>query len=136
MSAKFNSDSFVDHQFESKFVVAPAEIRREIYVHLIPNQIHLFRYEKGLRLSACVQRYQDDRPNYFEQQSNNARLSIDPDAPDPVYARRLGSSWGSHWRCEESAMRLRHNDCETDSNIYAIALLLVCKRMLVSNNLV
>ena len=133
MSAGLNMGTSVDPQLESKFFVAPAEIRRAIYVHLIPDQIHLFLHERGLRLSACVQRDEDGDPDCIKRRSNKTNLLTDPHASDPIYALRLRSSWGSHWRCEESVMRMREKDCETDCNIAAMALLPVCKRMLASD---
>ncbi|KAF2176893.1 hypothetical protein K469DRAFT_812277 [Zopfia rhizophila CBS 207.26] len=110
----------INPQLKSKFFVSPAEIRRAIYVHFIPDQIHLFLHKKGLGLSACVQRDKDGHPNCIERCSSTYPLTYPP-ASCSIYTLRLRSSWGSHWRCEESV--------KTDGNITAEALLLACKRM-------
>ncbi|KAF2789376.1 hypothetical protein K505DRAFT_284515 [Melanomma pulvis-pyrius CBS 109.77] len=131
MSAGLDMGTSVDPQHECKFFVAPAEIRRAIYAHLIPDQIHLFLHEKRLRLSACMQRDKDDHPDCYNRRSKEAHPPNDRDVPDPNYPLRLRSSWGSHWRCEETAKRIREMACETNCTIAATALFLVCKRMFV-----
>jgi hypothetical protein len=55
------------------------------------------------------------------------RQTLDDWFSDTMWARRLRSSWGPHWKCEEVALR-------TDDNYEAAygintAVLLVCKRM-------
>ncbi|KAF2865233.1 hypothetical protein BDV95DRAFT_612827 [Massariosphaeria phaeospora] len=125
-------DSSFDPQLSSKFISAPAEIRRAIYAHLIPSQIHLSLGEKGLlRLAPCVQHDNDGDADCINQRTNDAGLVVWRDVyargpdPDPIQALRLRSSWGPHWRCEEQMRR----GCSRESDRTVMSLLLVCKRM-------
>jgi hypothetical protein len=127
MSTGLNLYKSFDPQHQCKFFAAPAEIRYAIYAYLIPDRIHLSFREKRFRLSLCIQRDQDGAPNCINRQSNAANLVGDGEK-DSIYARRLRSSWGSHWRCEEIAIQMEE-ECEMNWDNTAKALLLVCKRM-------
>jgi hypothetical protein len=127
MSTVLDVRTVFNPQPKSKFFAAPAEIRYEIYAYLLPEQMHLSLCEKGFRLLPCAQRDKDDDPDCFGQRTNNANLLTNPLA-DPIYALRLRSSWGSHWRCEETAIQLQNNR-ETKYNNITMALFLVCKQM-------
>jgi hypothetical protein len=128
MSAGLNIHQSFDSQHQCKFFAAPAEIRYAIYAHLIPDRIHLSLCEKGFRLSPCAQRDRDGSPNCINQESNDRNSIRVRHAEDPIYVRRLRSSWGSHWRCEETAIQMEEERKMNWDNT-AIALLLVCKRM-------
>ncbi|KAF2265278.1 hypothetical protein CC78DRAFT_205757 [Lojkania enalia] len=117
----------MDTLFSPQFFALPAELRRAIYTYFIPDQIHLSIREKKFRVSTCVQHDKDGGPDCTDRRSNKIDLITNP-MSDPICGRRLRSSWGPHWRCEESAMQMRE-DHEIGYNITMMALFLVCKRM-------
>ncbi|KAF2808828.1 uncharacterized protein BDZ99DRAFT_40471 [Mytilinidion resinicola] len=101
-------------QLESRLLLAPYDIRRAIYVHLIPDRVHVVLREGKIHISACVQQ----TPG-FDYDGLERQVPGD-DRDEPVYARRLRSWWGPHWKCEEVAASVEHN--------YE-AVFHVCKRM-------
>jgi hypothetical protein len=62
---------------------------------------------------------EDSDPNCFNRRTEDNRFTTKPRSSDSACVRRLRSSWGSHWRCEEDRI----------TNDLTIPLLLVCKRM-------
>lgn len=115
----------------SRLFTSPLEIRRAIYIHLINTAgIHVVRTEQGiLRLSACV------GPDLYAGHTGDER-----DTPCRTRrGRRLASSWGPHWECEESVLRTMGElegiaDDDGESQTQATwrtnaAILRVCKRM-------
>jgi hypothetical protein len=122
--------SLINPQLQSKFFTAPAEIRFAIYAYLVPETVHLFLSERGLRLSLCVQRDQDDHPDCANRMPNSEKLNIDYPHVGPIYVARLRSTWGEHWRCEEASAQIQY-----DKNFDKCAdpLLLVCKQMYDTN---
>ncbi|KAF2176877.1 hypothetical protein K469DRAFT_605525 [Zopfia rhizophila CBS 207.26] len=111
----------VNPQLESKFFSAPLEIRQEIYGYLIPYGVHAYLRQGKLYLSACVESCANGGLFGAER-----RESSDWRASDPVWQRRLRSSWGPHWKCEEVALRMNHN-CEAVSDT-DMAMLRACRR--------
>jgi hypothetical protein len=86
-------------QAQSKFLNTPTEIRDAIYAYLIPNQIHLFRGEAGIRSSLCIHRDSDGDPDCASRAAVQGLEGA-------LYSHRLRSSWGEHWRCEEHAQEV------------------------------
>lgn len=106
----------MDPQAKSQFFSFPAEIRDAIYAYLVPNAVHVFMRECNAVISTCLE------PNIGADLSGwerkpDPRLDDRSDA-DAVWGRRLRSSWGPHWRCEEVAQTTT-----------VMALFSVCKRM-------
>jgi hypothetical protein len=110
-------------QLQSKFFASPTEIRHAIYAHIIPDGVHLLLCDNTFRLLPCVQRANDGDPDCDSRKSHDD--VPDSNTLDTLYPRRLQSSWGEHWRCEENMLKKRGKD---DINI-ATALLCVCKLM-------
>jgi hypothetical protein len=111
----------------SKLFNAPIEIRRAIYVHLINTDgVHVVRTEQGkIRLSPCVEPDLDAGYTGFERHTTGDWSA------DAVWGRRLVSTWGPHWKCEEIALK---REAERDEEYEAVwrnigALLRVCRRM-------
>ncbi|KAH7345840.1 hypothetical protein BKA66DRAFT_554916 [Pyrenochaeta sp. MPI-SDFR-AT-0127] len=121
MFAGRSIDVPVNPQLQSKFFAAPAEIRFAIYAYLIPRRIHL-SFKKGFRPLPCVQRDEDGDANCLVRKTNNDCFTTKPCVSDPIFLRRLRSSWGSHWRCEEQ------HPWQFDN--LAMPLFRVCKRTL------
>lgn len=85
-------------------VQAPYNIRWEIFTHLV-GSLHLFQVEGKLWLSMCTGAMKID-----EEYPGRERLEGLPSADvhkgtrNKRYLRRLLSTWGPHWRCEEYVM--------------------------------
>lgn len=110
-------------QRESKLLSAPAEIRRAIYANIIPSQIHAFLSQGRIQLSVCLQ------PNLGDDCHDGREREIrGEESSQAKWARRLRSSWGPHWECEQVALAENidlHEHCR--NHIYN--LLFVCKKM-------
>ncbi|KAF2692021.1 hypothetical protein K458DRAFT_411703 [Lentithecium fluviatile CBS 122367] len=115
--------------------LTPSEIRLAIYAYLMPSQIHIFSHKNALRLSACIQQPKDEvDPNCCSRMTLKERENhVHYAPPDPMYTRRLASSWGTHWRCEEAAKWGRGEDAwkqkEGGCNEDIMPLLLTCRQM-------
>lgn len=119
-------------QHQSAFFTTPTEIRHAIYANIVPDQIHVSCREtddrisgRGLRFSPCVQLEKDGDADCIKQRASKADWNADMNSWSPTFLRRLQSSWGPHWRCEETLFHA--NDNCTIKN--ALAPLFVCKRM-------
>lgn len=99
----------------SKLLLTPLEIRLQIYQPLLPNQLHVRLQASDLLLSRCLgsDRYGEDGGAQSLDVNGPDTLLAHPsldycdDALVRVWAPRLGSAWGPHWRCEEKAETLR-----------------------------
>ncbi|KAF2180468.1 hypothetical protein K469DRAFT_753425 [Zopfia rhizophila CBS 207.26] len=118
-------------QLESTLLLTPAEIRHGIYLYLLPDRIHVRLRGDKFCLSACLEPGRggdEDGSKPFTYVSANTldgheRKFSRNGFSDPVWARRLRSTWGPHWKCEENVL-----DKYFESKFNA-TLLLVCKRM-------
>jgi hypothetical protein len=118
----------VDLQLGSGLFLAPIEIRRAIYVYLIPNGVHVFFRQGKIHLSVCVEPSPaGDHDGSDRKTTGSDRQTLDDWFSDTMWARRLQSSWGPHWKCEEVVSRTADN-YEAACGIN-MAVLLVCKRM-------
>ncbi|KAH7253435.1 hypothetical protein B0J15DRAFT_560777 [Fusarium solani] len=104
----------------SRLLLAPAEIRHIIYEHLLPHGIHVFRQGAGLCCSACVGASGDDEDG-SERQTTGDSMS------DTVWARRLASSWGPHWLCEELALSM--DKAQRPVSRVDLAIAFTCKQL-------
>lgn len=105
------------------FFRLPLEIRRAVYSHLInaagfhivPNASK----EGRPRLLPCL------GPDlYAHSDGMDRRSGAGYNIRDPVWIRRLASTWGPHWRCEEEARA----DAGRRREIEHATLLRVCKQ--------
>ncbi len=116
-------DAHMHSQRESKLVSAPAEIRRAIYANTIPSQIHAFLSQGRIQLSVCLQpNLGDDHHDGHERETRGEELS------QAKWARRLRSSWGPHWECEQVAFA-ENTDVHEHCRNHIHNLLVVCKKM-------
>jgi hypothetical protein len=87
-------------QAPSPLLALPLELRQAIYSQLLPHGIHLSLRDKQPHLSVCVQ--PDSNHGHWGQERCDAASRTRPYSdPDPVWAKRLQSTWGPHWECEE-----------------------------------
>lgn len=109
-------------QLDSRFMSAPAEIRRAIYQRLVTqSSIHIFLSPQGrLQVSSCLEPPTSPPLGGFFQSAADRRPK-NAGQNDPTWARRLMSSWGPHWKCEEASLT---HDLDYISNFLS-----VCKKM-------
>ncbi|KAK8102369.1 hypothetical protein PG984_015515 [Apiospora sp. TS-2023a] len=90
-----------DPQSSSRLFIVPIEIRRAIYADLIETVgVHMSLSSQGrFRLTRCF-----DPDLGAEHVGDERRPGGYSDPDDRIWARRLASTWGPHWQCEESAL--------------------------------
>ncbi|KFY70986.1 hypothetical protein V499_08799 [Pseudogymnoascus sp. VKM F-103] len=81
----------------------PVEIRQAIYAQIFHGQTHAFLWQGRIQLSACLQPNLGDDRHDGRERVTTTHWRRD----DPGWARRLRSTWGVHWECEEAAYRER-----------------------------
>ncbi|KAL5328193.1 hypothetical protein ACEPPN_001689 [Leptodophora sp. 'Broadleaf-Isolate-01'] len=108
-------------QSQSKLLSAPLEIRRAIYTQISSGHLHALRSQSKFRFSGCLQPNLGDS----EHAGYERRVSAEnDDASQAQWARRLSSSWGPHWECEELALAKDKKLCGGD--LYKLGF--VCKK--------
>jgi hypothetical protein len=117
----------LDLQCASRLFHVPIEIRDAIYIHLINTAgVHITRTKQGeIRLSPCV------GPNLDAKYTGNERCTTGNLLSDTVFGRRLASSWGPHWECEEIALR-KEGDSDGENEAWWSnngAVLRICKKV-------
>ncbi|KAK1836826.1 hypothetical protein QBC39DRAFT_337417 [Podospora conica] len=134
--------TLIDNQDASPLFNIPLELRRAIYTHLFDfSARHVYSMvgsdgTSRLHFVPCIAPGASDADDL----DGSERC---PDKPDPetqypiagpIFKRRLLSSWGPHWMCQE--MAFHPEDCSDDSIKAAsslagggFSLLRVCKRM-------
>ena len=134
----------IDMQHASSFFAIPIELRRAVYAHAfgVPSQ-HI-RYiasdddgdgdrSPQFRLTPCIKPTTSDTRSRYGKERNPGPLDAAGFAPEGlVYMRRLVSSWGPHWMCEELACHFEEaGDIESmfPSSYDFFSALRVCKRM-------
>lgn len=113
------------------FALVPLEVRQAIFALLNPHAVHILLQQDGrIRVSTCVENAGDS------DLIGNERQVTGDWRTDKIWVRRLNSSWGPHWKCQELALEST-KDCgyqgdDLLSSCGAIVRMpLVCKRMLV-----
>ncbi|OBT64925.1 hypothetical protein VE03_05693 [Pseudogymnoascus sp. 23342-1-I1] len=120
------TDGHVHSQHESKLLSIPVEIRQAIYTQIFHGQTHAFLWHGRIHLSECLQpNLGDDSHDGRERKS-----TVEWGGDDPKWARRLRSSWGVHWECEEAA-NPEKTDMRKHRRQHAYDLLVVCKKMFI-----
>ncbi|KAF2494342.1 hypothetical protein BU16DRAFT_619469 [Lophium mytilinum] len=137
MSTHSLRETLINPQTNCRLLLAPYDIRRTIYFYLLPTCNHVFLNEHDkLCLSSCDESpIEDARPE--KKRCTGCVGEASPALLLPPYeeyvtcepcktwtstwARRLRSSWGPHWKCEEDAKK---SGCVTYS-----AMFLACKRL-------
>lgn len=117
---------YANLQLGSRLFSAPLEIREAIYEYLVPDGVHVYLHRDNLRLSRCVQPHLGDDLWGGERQEADSPYSGAATFSDPVWARRLRSSWGPHWKCEEKMLGT-HRSRQTVHDV-DISSLYACKR--------
>lgn len=132
----------IDNQDASPLFNIPLELRRAIYVNLVDvSARHVYSVAGSdgisrLRFTPCIAPgafdadYLDGSERCPEIHESDERIPV----AGPIFKRRLLSSWGPHWMCEELAFHPQ--DCSEDalqaaSSFFGdgFSFLRVCKRM-------
>lgn len=135
----------VDSQYVSSFFTIPIELRRAVYAYLFDPAGHHIQYVVGgdgvrhFRLTTCTAPTKSGEEERGHERYGRER---NPDGQlfypgGPIYKRRLLSSWGPHWMCEELACHFRDGevstqeagDIEPASSLDVSSAWRVCKRM-------
>jgi hypothetical protein len=112
-------------QVESTLLQTPLEIRQEIYSYVLPSQVHVCLRNGKFTWSRCQNPGADYRDFYGHNRNYDRDFVSGPlqgYVPKVVRVRRIQSTWGPHWMCEE--------DLET-KNTLDISVFLVCRRVCV-----
>jgi hypothetical protein len=91
---------------KSRLFSLPLEIRRQIYGCLLPHGVHAYLDRDNPRLSACNEPCASGGDGHERRDEDEWRKNT---IVCPIWERRLQSTWGSHWRCEEMALDLLKN---------------------------
>lgn len=114
-------------QTQSILFRAPFDVRRMIFSYSCPSAVHVHIKNDKVVISECVS------PDAIHDQSDGSDRKADLPPPgrrwdredDYLYAQRLMSTWGPHWRCEEAARR-QQRDLKPST---LLSMLDVCKLM-------
>ena len=83
----------------------PLETRWEIYYYLTSSAVHIFLRDGTFFMSTCVVSIKHDDQDLCGEE----RMTTGDVWTDTIWMRRIRSTWGSHWQCEELALRRRQN---------------------------
>lgn len=109
-------------QLQSRLLQAPFDVRNAILLHLCPDVVHVHLLGSKLVITECV----SPEAIHEDGDGDERREGILADENQWnfehtfVWARRLMSTWGPHWRCEEVA---------AGKQVLLEPLLRVCKMM-------
>lgn len=119
-------DRTANSQRESALLRLPIEVRRQIY-DAVWEAAGLTRhiYIKDGRYAHMTCITDHDGPDERQVELWKIFKIRSTFLEDPVWSRRLLSSWVNHWRCEETAVATQGSQAPTPF----LALLLCCKRM-------
>ncbi|KAH8205532.1 hypothetical protein TruAng_000238 [Truncatella angustata] len=123
MTTSDHSQWGFEAQAQSTLFLLPNETRREIYRQFFHHDVHVYLHQDHIRLSLCVQERLRNREleSYISQYANRSK------ADTAMWTRRIASSWGEHWKCEELAKGV-HNSHGVAGN-YVQSMSRACKRL-------
>lgn len=103
----------------------PIEIRRAIYADLVDIAgIHIsLSSQGGVRLTRCL------GPDLGAENSGDERRPRGHDPDDRIWARRVASTWGPHWECEETALAKDQKGHQDIHTTLRGSFLIICKRL-------
>ncbi|KAH8903810.1 hypothetical protein BR93DRAFT_930952 [Coniochaeta sp. PMI_546] len=117
----------MDIQKQSPFLSLPLEIRNAIYADLVPKAVHISLRHGRVSISTCIE------PKIGRYQSGIERRPPGDHRSETLWARRLQSSWGPHWQCEEVAQMTKESIPQSTHpcvrNVSAMSILFLCKKI-------
>lgn len=118
-----------EQQRSSRLMSLPLEIRTAIYEEVwadVGFVQHILLRDGGYTSMKCITNHATSDDDLMQQCYNHGRDHFE----DPVIWRRLMSTWGNHWACEELAQSpTGENRSKGASRSQFLTLMLVCKRM-------
>ena len=116
-----------DGQRQSAFLRLPMDVRRQIYDNVFNDANltqHVYVKDGRYTHTPCITDH--NAPDERQVEIENL-FPIDATClKDPVWSRRLLSSWVNHWRCEEAAVATAAKGALTPTPVWS--LLVCCKR--------
>ncbi|KAK3688956.1 hypothetical protein B0T22DRAFT_378112 [Podospora appendiculata] len=120
----------------SPFTTSPLEIRLAILASMgFPRAIHVFLRCGKIALSTCVEPSMAENYLTGSERKPGGFLALTSDS-ELAWARRLQSTWGPHWQCEEMAQKTpgyqQHqpeDNWDSDGAEAIMSLLFVCKKL-------
>lgn len=117
------SPSNMDTRTECLFLLLPVEIRFQIYREVFAiTGVHVFLWHGQMRMSKCI-----TAPGLSEDNGGFDGLNFASMGSNVKWMRRLQSTWGNHWACEEVALGTE-NHCNRERG-FMNGLFHVCKTM-------
>ncbi|KAF1847998.1 uncharacterized protein K460DRAFT_414631 [Cucurbitaria berberidis CBS 394.84] len=119
----------VKTQSGSPLLQAPYDIRCAIYSYLIPDQVHVHLREGKISVSECVPNpaVHATDPGLERKEGLPLKDAEWTREDTDTWSTRLRSTWGPHWKCEETMLQAQRDDATMYSTIEA--LLWTCKKM-------
>jgi hypothetical protein len=127
--SRVTKTSYIDPQLNSKLVQAPYDIRLQIFQYLIPEGIHVFFRGDALKVSECIGCPPVDKVWSGKERKGEYDPAEKYQVREQRWRRRLMSSWGPHWMCEELMMENEGGDGYNTSCGPVNALLRSCKQL-------
>ncbi|KAB5584815.1 hypothetical protein GE09DRAFT_4862 [Coniochaeta sp. 2T2.1] len=121
------------NQQQSPLFSLPLEIREAIYAYVFPNDIavHVSLKQGSVAITRCLAPVSRG----FLDGSERFPEDVLGDIPrKAIWMRRVQSSWGPHWKCEENAQRPAGNRKDptgqaTEDSEAITAILVVCRKI-------
>lgn len=122
LRVKMSNPIATSFQSASGLFRIPIELRREIYLHLINTAgVHITQNKSGVvRLSPCGGCDLELESSGYDRQHPTDKQ---------IFFRRLSSSWGPHWACEEIMVGGDSDSEVADLWRWTIAILRICQLM-------
>lgn len=95
-------------QQQPRLLEVPYDVRRQIYDYIVPSSVHIWCVGGVIRLFSCVPHPAADPKDPGKECKEGLPLGEDEwnNSHTEIWAARLQSSWGPHWKCEEKASEL------------------------------
>lgn len=113
----------------SRLLFLPPEIRREILTHVLTPgpKLHLYLQDNIPCVSPCLGAKVGDETLLERSPSSDVKLASV--TRDGVWAKRMNSSWGNHYRCKEVLDGTPAEDVPAWKARGYTYILLVCRQM-------
>lgn len=121
-------ENTADSQRQSILLRLPIEVRQRIYDKAFEEAgltQHIYVKEGRYAHTPCITDH--DAPDERQAEIQRIYPVEETCLTNPVWSRRLLSSWVNHWRCEEAAMEAATDGSPTPTVF--MSLLLTCKQV-------
>ncbi|KAB5584818.1 hypothetical protein GE09DRAFT_4889 [Coniochaeta sp. 2T2.1] len=123
----------VHNQERSRLLSLPLEVRDDIYTYLVPDTFHVFLRQGEFAFTRCLKVEVEGFLVEKQYPSGEEYPTILDHVPDQgLRRRRLLSTWGPHFQCEEitqETVPCQSIQAAADNVEATMAILLVCRTM-------